>query len=325
MLLLILAAGLFYSVAIYYFLPAMEKQVLDSNMKTLRQLRDDFDYRFIKIDEATLFIYGLDLQSKSEFLSVLEEMKNGELTNEYEKQRAWGELYEYISWTLDDVDSIFFIPRKGGNLTYAKYQTIDLSYDFSQKEWFNKIRVEGDRKIQMLGGETPHDYYTGGKSGVITFARNIFPPGNPYEKEPLATLLININNSMFANMIDVYNSDYIKDFVVMDANGYIYFCRSDFLFGKKLPGYKVIIPNLSKESGYFEFLDDGVTYFYCFYKSKTTGTNFIAIIPKEQLYNDVNVIRKYVILIILFFLLIGVGLSCFSIRLRFIFSCIQLK
>ena len=297
--------------------------MLGSNIKILRQLRDDFDYRYNKIDEATLLIYGLssqsksDLQSRSELLGMLEKIKNGETVGEYELQQAWGDLYAYMSWTLDDLDSIFIIPRKGDNLTYAKYQTIDLTYDFSRKEWFQRIQEEGDRKIEMLGGETPLDYYTGRKSGVITFARNIFLPDNPYEKEPLATMLININNLMFANMVDVYSADYIKDFVVMDGNGYIYFCENSSLFGKKLPEYDKIIPNLSKESGYFEYLSGEGANFCCFYRSKTTGTYFMAIIPKERLYLDVNVMKNVVFFIILSFLLIGLGLAYFSSRDRY--------
>lgn len=291
--------------------------MLGTNLKVLRQLRDDFDYRYNKIDELTLFVYGLDLQSKNELLDMLEEIKNGEPVDEYELQKAWDDLYTYISWALEDLDSIFLVPQKGNHLAYAKYQTVDLSYDFSQKQWFKRIQEEGDRKIEMLGGETPLDYYTGGKSGVITFARNIFLPDNPYEKKPLATMLININNLMFANMIDVYNSGYIKDFVVMDANGYIYFCKNNLLLGKKLPEYEEIRSKLSTESGYFEYASDAGVNFCCFYQSRATGTYFMAMIPKEQLYKDVNVIKNFVILIILFFLLIGLGLSYFSSRNRY--------
>lgn len=318
-----MAVGLLYSVTVYYFLPAMENQVLGSNMKILRQLRDDFDYRYNKIDESMLFIYGLnsqsksDLQNKSELLGMLEEIKDGKKVNEYDLQKAWGDLHAYISWALDDLDSIFLIPQKGDNLTYAKYQTVDLSYDFPQKQWFKRIQQEGGRKIEMLGGETPLDYYTGGKSGVITFARNIYLPDNPYEKKPLATMLININNLMFANMIDVYNSGYIKDFIVMDANGYLYFCKDSSLFGKKLPEYERIVSKLSEESGYFGYSSSDGVNFCCYYQSKVTGTYFMAIIPKEQLYKDANVIKNFIILIILFFLFIGLGLSYFSSRSRY--------
>jgi two-component system sensor histidine kinase YesM len=301
----------------------MEGQVLGSNMKILQQLWDDFDYRYRKIDEATLFIYGMEhnsqvqLQNSRQLLNMLYQIKNGETVDKYEMQRAWEDLYTYIGWSLDDMDSMVLIPREGPVLTYAKYQTIDLSYDFIHQEWLKKIQESGSRKIGMLGGETPLDYYTGGKSGIITFARNIFIPDNPYEKEPLATILININNSMFANMIDVYNSNSIKDFIVADPNGYVYFCKDSALFGKPLPGYGALEPNLSGQSGYFEHSAGNERDFYCYCRSEATGVRFVAVIPKAQLYSDVEVIKNYVLLVILSFLLVGLGMAYFSSRSRY--------
>jgi sensor histidine kinase YesM len=323
LLFLILAAVLLYTITVYYILPAMEDQVLGSNMKILQQLRDDFDYRYNKIDGATLFIYGLEqnsqiqLQNSSELLGMLYAAKKGGTVDKYEMQKAWENLYTYIGWSLDDLDSMVLVPSKGGVLTYAKFQTVDLSYDFSRKQWLRDIQESGSRKIKMLGGESPHDYYTGGKSGIITFARNIFIPDNPYEKEPLGTILINISNTMFANMIDVYNSNNIKDFIVLDRNGYIYFCRDSRLFGEKLPGYDAIKPDLSDESGHFEYTAGGQSDFYCYFKSEATGACFIAVIPKATLYSDVNMIKNYVLLITTFFLLVGVAVAYFSSRSRY--------
>jgi len=301
----------------------MEDQAIGSNMKILQQLRDDFDYRYNKIDGATLFIYGLEqnskiqLQDRSELLSMLYAAKNGETVDQYEMQKAWENLYTYIGWSLDDLDSMVLVPLKGDVLTYAKFQTVDLSYDFSQQQWLKDIQDSGSRKVLMLGGETPHDYYTGGKSGIITFARNIFIPDNPYEKEPLGTILINIDNSMFANMIDVYNSNNIKDFIVLDKDGYIYFCKDSQLFGNKEPDYDAIEQNLSDKSGYFEHTVGGQGDFYCYFKSEVTGACFITVIPRASLYSEVNVIRNYVLLITFFFLLVGVAVAYFSSRNRY--------
>lgn len=220
-------------------------------------------------------------------------------------------LYDRIFFFNDLVDSVLLIPynmdyffwkTKGKYLNRDEYET-----KFQDEEWMNAI-MDGAGE-EVIIGYREDKIFTKSGDDVITVGRNIV---DPYTKESLGVIIINIMcEQLEAIMSKSQITEHSKVFI-LDGKGRIIYVNvnNDYIGGLFTDVDLLANLDFTKELNHIVIDKE---YYVAISKSHYSGFQVVSMIPRDELFSEIDYIKSFLIaicfILILISVLIALGIS----------------
>jgi two-component system sensor histidine kinase YesM len=264
----------FTFIGLQYAFNSYDKQIYSKSSQVLSTSSNSLEYELKKIEDVSYSILT-DPQIQQELAAERDQ------SNDYEKFRIRSVLADkLLNYVNNDqyIQSINLIDANGVESIVGP-RTFKLST--GQKENIIKMSMKAQGNNIWMNPQ--------GENFTIFTAREI-RQYNDLSFRPLGTLIIHINMERLVGSLLQGSSKLDGDFLIADKKGPIYPQKIN-------SSLKNIVNTLDKNSGYQIKQMDGKNYFLVHIKSHYLDWNYINIIPFDQIFRNIDIIKSVLIFI----------------------------
>lgn len=264
----------FTALGLQYAFNSYDKQIYSKSSQVLSTSSNSLEYELKKIEDVSYSILT-DPQIQQELAGERDQ------SNDYEKFRIRANMADkLLNYVNNDqyIQSINLIDANGVECTVGP-RTFKLTN--LQKENILKMAKEAQGNNIWMNPD--------GENLTILMAREL-RQYNDLSFRPLGTLIININMDRLVGSLLQGSSKLDGDFLIADKKGIFY--------PKKVNNYlKKLETTLDQNSGYQIKQLDGKNYFIVHIKSHYMDWNYINLIPFDQIFRNIEILKSLLIII----------------------------
>ncbi|MCM2534361.1 cache domain-containing protein [Neobacillus pocheonensis] len=174
--------------------------------------------------------------------------------------------------------------------------------DFSKEPYIKKIIEKGGSYVTV--GVHPEKLFSYRDDPVVSIGRSIV---NPYTKDQLGLILINIGNDKLKTLWDDIHFTKHTKFYLLDDQKNIIYSQNEKEIGKKASA--ILGKNFNYINGHREETKENKDSYLISATSNLSKWKAVTIIPKNELFHDLSFIIKMVIITMIVLLLLSIFLS----------------
>jgi two-component system sensor histidine kinase YesM len=258
----------------------------------LKQISYNIDTQLSRIDQDTVIFYqshdvtdffasGLDPQSSAYYQSL----------------RKIREFLTNFLISHQNVETIYLINNIGEVVSTS--DTMDRE---NTPTYYSEKALEGDGRIVWL---RPKQSMIGNR--VIPAVREIFDTSTLNRN---GTLLLHLKENSISSLLEEEHIGNNISMMVIDRSGYVISSNVKNQLGTSIDND--ILNSVAETDGiggYFFREEDGEKVYYNFYKSSFTNWIYLFRIPGKELFSGYDIVQKWVIIVTVFFIIVGIVCS----------------
>ncbi|MEK3857292.1 sensor histidine kinase [Cytobacillus sp. FSL H8-0458] len=291
--LILLTASILGSITYYQFGGASQRNAEEYSIQLADQINRNLD-RYIK----EMQIISLSPLYDQEVINILKNHQISGVAAPFPPANERVKIWRYISSFVhmrNEIRGIHILANDGNIFSNLDSNTIMLQVFEQNNEWLQRI-IKADGEHVILPLHHPN-YYLSKDTDVFSVARLI---RDPSDQTPLGIIKIDLKQELIEEMVKNTRTK-SQIFIVNNQQEIIYpNSEENDISANILPEMEKI-----KVNNYTNIPIEGVDYMMVYNQSEYSGLNIVMLIPKSEIFSEVNHLRKVLFIVVMAGILIA--------------------